>query len=102
MKGPLKGFLKGPCTRQPKVPSKPLQNSFKNPSKTFQEGVEIDDAFGFSGLQNQFQGPGVLWQEMKGGKDPCFSFIIACCQESTGRKIRVPGLAEGVSRKGLP
>ena len=34
----------------------PLQNAFKNPSETFQEG---DDALGFPGLKDQFQGPGV-------------------------------------------
>ena len=38
------GFLKGPRTCQPKGPSKPLQNAFNTPSKTLQEGVEIDDA----------------------------------------------------------
>ena len=27
--------------------------AFKNPSKTFQEGVEIDDALGFLVLKNQ-------------------------------------------------
>ena len=43
-----------------KDPSKLLQNAFKNPSKTFQEGVEIDDALGFPGLKNQLQGPGFL------------------------------------------
>ena len=52
----LKGFWRG----QPKDPSKRLQNAFMNPSKTFQEGVEIDDALGFPGLRKQFQGPGVL------------------------------------------
>ena len=31
---------KGPHACQPKSPSKPLQNAFKNPWKTFQEGVE--------------------------------------------------------------
>ena len=60
LKGSLKESLTGPCTCQPKDPSKPLQNAFKNPSKTFQEGVEIDDVLGFPGLKNQFQGPGVL------------------------------------------
>ena len=40
LKGFLKGpeFLKGLRTRQPKDPSKHLQNAFKNPLKTFQEG----------------------------------------------------------------
>ena len=65
LKGFSKGFSKGPRTYQPKNPSKPLQNAFKNPSKTFQEGVEIDDALGFPGLKNQFQAPGVLWQKIK-------------------------------------
>ena len=51
----------GPRTCQPKDPSKSLQNAFKNPSKTFQEGVEIDDVLClFPGLKNQFQGPAVL------------------------------------------
>ena len=54
------GFLKGPRTCQPKDPSKPLAERLQEPSKTFQEGVEIDDALGFLGLKNQFQGPGVL------------------------------------------
>ena len=66
--GPQKGsegFLQGPRTCQLKVPSKPLQNAFKNPSKTFQGGAEINDASGFPGLKNQFQDPGVLQQEMK-------------------------------------
>ena len=36
------------------------ESAFTNPSKTFQEGVKIDDALGFLGLKNQFQGPGVL------------------------------------------
>ena len=47
------------------VSRRALQNAFKNPSKTFQEGVGIDDALGFPGLENQVQGPGVLQQEMK-------------------------------------
>ena len=44
-KGSLKGFrnLEGVSWRT-------LQNAFKNPSKPLQEGVEIDDAFGFPGL----------------------------------------------------
>ena len=63
--GVSEGFLKGSRTFQLKDGSKPLQNAFKNPSKTFQQGVEIDDALGFPGLKSQFQGPGVLWQEMK-------------------------------------
>ena len=60
--GVSEGFLKSPCTCQPKDPSKPLQNAFNNPLKTFQEGVGIDDALGFPGASNQFldQGPGVL------------------------------------------
>ena len=41
------GFVMGPRTCQPKDPSKPLQNAFKNPSKTLQEGIKIDDASGF-------------------------------------------------------
>ena len=32
----------------------------KNPSKAFQEGVETDDALGFSGLEGRFQGTGVV------------------------------------------
>ena len=55
--GFLKGSLKGPRTC---LSRRTLQNAFKNPSKTFQEGVEIDDALGFQALKNQFQGPGVL------------------------------------------
>ena len=43
---------------QPKGPSKPLQNVFKNPSKTLQEGVEIDDALGFPGLKKSAPGTG--------------------------------------------
>ena len=46
-------------TCQPKDPSKALQIAFRNPSKSFQEGIEIDDALGFPGLKNQFQGPGL-------------------------------------------
>ena len=30
----------------------------KNPSKSFQEGVNTEDALGFPGLKDQFQGPG--------------------------------------------
>ena len=45
---------------QPNEPLKRLRSAFKNPSKTLHEGVEIDDALGFPGLKNQFQGPGVL------------------------------------------
>ena len=58
MKGFLKGALKGSRTCQPKDPSKPLQDALKNPSKTFREGVEIDDALGVPGLKHQFQGSG--------------------------------------------
>ena len=36
---------------QPNNPRKPQRNTFKNPSKTFQEGVKIDDALGFRGLK---------------------------------------------------
>ena len=66
-KGSLKGCLKGFWRVLPRtcLSRRSLQNAFKNPSKTFQEGVEIDDAFGLPGLQNQFQGPGVLALEMK-------------------------------------
>ena len=49
--GVSEGLLKGPRTCQPKDPSKPRQNAFKNPPKTFQEGVEIDDSSGFPGLK---------------------------------------------------
>ena len=35
--------MKGPRTCQAKDPAKPLQNAFENPSKTIQEGVEIDE-----------------------------------------------------------
>ena len=52
------GFLKGFRTCQLKDPSKPLQNAFRNPPKTFQEGVKIDDALGVPELKNEFQGPG--------------------------------------------
>ena len=44
------GFLKGSLKWSLKGFSKPLQNAFKNPSKTLQEGVEIDNALGFPGL----------------------------------------------------
>ena len=55
---PQKGFLVPVSRRAP-------PNAFKNPSKNFQEGVKNDDALGFPGLENQFQGPGFLHQEMK-------------------------------------
>ena len=42
--GVFEWFLRGVLKGQPKDPSKPLQNAFQNPSKTFQEGAEIDDA----------------------------------------------------------
>ena len=60
LKGSLKGSLKGPRTCQPKDPSKPLQNAFKNPLKTFQEGVETDAALGFPGFKKKVFGSGVL------------------------------------------
>ena len=41
------GFLKGFRRGQPKDPSKPLQ--FKMPSRTLQEGVDIDDTLGLPG-----------------------------------------------------
>ena len=63
--GVSEGFLRGPCTCQPKDPSKPLQSAFKNPSRALQEGVEIDDALGFPKLSNQLQGPGVLLLEQE-------------------------------------
>ena len=52
--GFLKQSLKGCRTCQPKT----LQNAFKNPSKTVQEGVEIDDALGFAGLKKAVPGCG--------------------------------------------
>ena len=51
------GFLKGP---RPCLSRRTLQNAFKNPPKTFREGVETDDALGFPALKDEFQGPGVL------------------------------------------
>ena len=61
--GVSEGFLKGICwvlegvSQGPfKTPSKRLHEPFEN----LQEGVELDDALGFSGLKHQFQGPGVL------------------------------------------
>ena len=53
-------FLKDSRTCQPKDPSKPVQNAFKNPLKTFQEAAEIDDALDFPVLKSHFQGPRVL------------------------------------------
>ena len=35
---------------------KTLQNAFKNPSRTFTEGVKTDDTLGFQGLKDQFEG----------------------------------------------
>ena len=50
--GVSEGFSEGFSEASPpKDPSNPLQNAFKNPSKTFQEGVETDDALGFLGLK---------------------------------------------------
>ena len=50
--------MKGSRSSQPKDLSKPLQNTFKNPSKTFQQGVEIDDALGFPGSKKSVPGCG--------------------------------------------
>ena len=58
--GPQKGFWRVSERVLVSVSRRPLPNPFKNPSKTLQEGVEINDALGFPGLKNQFQGPGVL------------------------------------------
>ena len=44
--GVSEGFLKAFRRGQPRT----LQNPFKTPSRTLQEGVEIDDALGFPGL----------------------------------------------------
>ena len=67
--GISEGFFEGSSYLSAEMPfkthSKVLQNALNNPSKPFQEGVETDDALGFPGLRNQFQAPGVLWQEMK-------------------------------------
>ena len=57
----LEGFLKGSA----EGPFQKTQNAFKNPPKTLPEGIEIDDALGFPGLQNQFQGPVAGNEEMK-------------------------------------
>ena len=62
--GVSEGFLRGSHTCQPKESSKPLQSSFQNRSKAFQEGVEID-AFGFPGVKLQFQGRGSCSRKMK-------------------------------------
>ena len=61
----MKGSLEGSSyLSQPKDPSKPLQNAFKNPSKTFQEGVVIDAALGFPGLKNSVPGSrSLVWRE---------------------------------------
>ena len=48
-KGSLKGSLKGFRRGQSRTLQNP-SNAFKNPSKTLQEGVDIDGALGFPGL----------------------------------------------------
>ena len=80
---------------QPKDASKPLQNAFKNPSKTFQEGVEIDDALGFPGLKNQFQGNESLdAREPRPGKSPK---VLSRLLSEIGVLSRVPESALEVS-----
>ena len=48
--GVSEGFSKGFRRALERGSRRILQNAFKNPSKTLQESVEIDDALGFPGL----------------------------------------------------
>ena len=53
--GVSEAFLKGSFRVSEGVSRRTLPNPFKNPSKTLQEDVDIDDALGFPGLSNQLQ-----------------------------------------------
>ena len=85
----LEGVSRGPFKF--KTPSN--QNAFKNPSKTLQEGVEINDALGFPGLEKSVPG--------SGGPVAVETKELGCCGPGKSSKTRKsPKVVRGGS-KGL-